>query len=465
MIQQIKWPSRSSNEPPSPFGRGNETRPIRITLHSSSFDGADEDQMRAIELLREMTKLTAVELIDTQPGHLPYLDIEDSKGDGSTLPFTVKDGKNWKIKSGIPAPEALFKVFASSVGKSRIEEVDRESAYQDFLVAQANYELGFDILITLSPYLLGNRENRFIRSANLRTPLEAVKIIGLLVRMRGGYLFGVNRNYFLEFDRRSIYKELLRNQLPNLSYYIRACAYAESFGANGITYLAESALVRCTRALQARDEIGALFYRPQSNESRDAIMYHFDYLALLLAGAFDAQARIARLVYEMRDIDERNAGFHLKEFKKAVRKSDALELYKLITNQQFLELRTMLHDLRNSIHAAIWPTIASENYRDLEESFIKVPVHYQEKLWRAALRRGSPNNWGLVRDPEFLLLEPYTYAVTLVKECFREIDEIATLTDVKRLLPDEFDMTQLRDKGSHDKVFLEFVPQRVELLD
>jgi hypothetical protein len=283
--------------------------------------------------------------------------------------------------------------------------------------------------------------------------------------MRRGYLFEVSPNHFLELDRRSIYKKLLRNQLPNLSYYIRACAHAESFGATGITYLAESALVRCTRALQARDEIGALFYKPQSNESRDAIMYHFDYLALLLAGTFDAQARIARLVYEMRDIDERNAGFHLKQFKKAVRMSNALELYRLISNQQFLDLRTMLYDLRNSIHAAIWPTIASENYRDLEESFIKVPVHYQDKLWQAALRLGSPNNWGLVRDPEFLLLEPYTYAVTLVKECFRQIDEITKLTNVRRLLPPNFEMSPLRDKTPYDESVFEFVQQRVELLD
>jgi hypothetical protein len=108
---------------------------------------------------------------------------------------------------------------------------------------------------------------------------------------------------------------------------------------------------------------------------------------------------------------------------------------------------SLVYELRNSIPAAIWPTIASENYRDLEESFIKVPPRYKEKIWQAALRCGSADDWGLIQLNDFsmLLLEPYTYAVKLVDECFRQIDEIARLTKVTRLLPADLDMTQLQD--------------------
>ena len=465
MIQQIKWGSRNSEEPLSPFGRGNATRPIRITLHSSSFDGAGEEQVRAIALLRDLTKFTAVEVIDTAPGALPYLEIEDCNRDGSTIPIAVKHGKNWKIRSGIRAPENLFNAFASSVEKSRSGGFDRQSAYQDFLVARANYELDYDVLITLSPYLLDNRENPWIRSENPRNPLEAVKIIGLLLRTQGGYRFEAMPNYFLEFDRRSIYKELLQRKLPNISLYIKACAHAEALGAAGITYLAESALVRCTPALQARDEIGALFYMPQSNESRDAIMYHFDYLALLLVGAFDAQARVARRVYGINRPSEMNTGFRRKEFLDALKGSSATALYNLVTEQHFSDIMDLIHLIRNSIHGSVWPTIASENYRDLEESFIKVPPPYKDKIWQAARRRGSADNWGLIQDNDFsmLLLEPYTFAVNLVEECFRQIDEIATLTEVTRLLPADFDMTQLHNKAPSNED--EFVRQRIELLD
>jgi hypothetical protein len=468
MIRQIKWGSRSSDEPLSPFSGGKVTRPIRIILHSSSFDRADEYQLRAIQLLQELTKLTrAIEVIDTAPGALPYLEFEDCNRDGSTIPITVKDGKNWKIKSGIRAPENLFNAFASSVEKSRSEGFDRQSAYQDFLVARANYELGYDVLITLSPCLLGNRESPWIRSVNIRSPLEAVKMIGLLLRTRGGYRFEAMPNYFLELDRRSIYKELLQGKLPSIPRYIKACAHAEALGATGITYLAESALVRCTRALQARDEIGALFYMPQSNESRDAIMYHFDYLALLLVGAFDAQARVARRAYGINRPNEMATGFRRKEFLKALKGSSATALYNLVSEQHFGDLMDLIHLIRNSIHGSVWPTIASKNYRDLEESFIKVPPPYKDKIWQAALRRVSADNWGLIQDNDFsmLLLEPYSYAVNLVDECYRQIDEIAILTDFTRLLPPDFDMSHHREMPSYDQNYVEFVRQRVELLD
>lgn len=468
MIPQIKWGRRSSDEPLSSFNRGKVTRPIRIILHSTSFDRADEYQLRAIELLQELTKLTrAIEVIDTAPGALPYLEIEDCNRDGSTIPITVKDGMNWKIKSGIRAPENLFNAFASSVEKSRSEGFDRQSAYQDFLVARANYELAYDVLITLSPYLLGNRENPWIRSVNLRSPLEAVKIIGLLLRTRGSYLFEPLPHYFLELDRRSIYKELVRHKLPNISRYIRVCAYAEAFGADGTTYLAESTLVRCMRALQARDDIGALFYMPQSNESRDAIMYHFDYLALLLTGAFDAQARVARRTYGISRPNDKNTGFRHDKFLRALKGSSATALYNFVCDQHFRDLGDLIREIRNSVHSSIWPTIGSEYSGEPEESFIKVPPPYQDKIWQAALRCGSADDWGLIQLNDFsmLLLEPYSYAVNLVDECFRQIDEIARLTDVKRLLPPDFDMTRLRDKAPYDEVFIEFVRQRVELLD
>jgi hypothetical protein len=326
--------------------------------------------------------------------------------------------------------------------------------------------LDYDVLITLSPYLLDNRENPWIRSVNPRNPVEAVKIIGLLLRTQGGYRFEPMPNYFLEFDRRSIYKELLQCKLPNISLYIRACTHAEALGAAGITHLAESALVRCTRALQARDEIGALFYMPQSNESRDAIMYHFDYLALLLMGAFDAQARVARLVYGITDVGERDASFRFKNFRKAMKRNGAVALYNQTSNQ-FVDLMTLLKEVRNSIHASVWPTIASVHYGKGEESFIKVPPVYQDDLWRAAQQCGSVLDWGLIRHSEFsmLLLEPYSYAINLVGKCFEQIDEIARLTDVVRLLPADFDIAQLREKLFHDERFVEFVRQRVELLD
>jgi hypothetical protein len=128
---------------------------------------------------------------------------------------------------------------------------------------------------------------------------------------------------------------------------------------------------------------------------------------------------------------------------------------------------TLVYKVRNSIHADIWQSIASEKYGEAEESFIKVPPAYQGKIWEAAERCGSAKDWGLIRLNDFSisLLEPYSYAVNLVEECFRQINEIARLTDVTRLLPADFDMSQLREKPSYDENDVEFVRQRIKLLD
>jgi hypothetical protein len=286
-----------------------------------------------------------------------------------------------------------------------------------------------------------------------------------LLRTRGGYIFEARPSYYLTLDRRSIYEELLRHELPTISRYIKACAHAESFGAEGIAYLAQSVLVRCARALQARDEIGVLFYMPQSHDSRDSMMYHFDYLTLLLAGALDAEARVARRVYGIDRPDEVNTGFQRKGFLEALKRSSAIGLYNVVCGEYFCDLMKLLREIRNSIHGSVWPTIARENYTDPEESFIKVPPLYQDKIWQAALRCGSADKWGLIQLNDFsmLLLEPYSYAVNLIDECFRQIDEIATLTEVTRLLPANFDMTQLRDNEPSNQD--QFVQERVELLD
>jgi hypothetical protein len=465
MIKQIKWGSRNSKEPPSPFSTGYPTRQIRIVLHSSSFDGAHKEHLLAIQLLRDLAKLKALEVIDTEPGALPYLNIEEHNRNGSTIPISVREGQNWKIKSGIRNPEHLFKAFISCANKSSSEDLDHRAGYRDFLVARATDELSYDVLVSLSHYLITNQENPIFRVVNLRSPLEAVKIIGLLLRTRGGYIFEAGPSYYLTLDRRSIYKELLCHELPTISAYIKASAHAESFGTEGITYLAQSALIRCTRALQARDEIGVLFYMPQSDNSRDSIMYHFDYLALLLAGALDAQARVARRVYGINQPDEVNTGFHRKNFLEALKRSSAIDLYNAVCDEHFCNLTTLLREIRNSIHGSVWPTIAQESDTNPQESFIKVPPPYQDKIWQAALRISSADKWGLIPlgDVSMLLLEPYSYAVSLVAECFRQIDQIARLTEVTRLLPADFDMTQLQNKAPSNKD--DFVRQRVALLD
>ena len=375
MIQQIKWGAFRSGEPTSPFSRSSTERPIRITFYSSSFTMAAEAELQAVDLLRELARLPGIEAIDTQPGSLPYLEIGDHSPGASTIPITVIHGRNRKTRSAIQAPEALFKASGP------LESFDPQAAFRDFLIARANHHLDYDILITLSPYLLSNRDKPYLRCVNPRTPLEAVKIIGLLLRTRGNYIFESAPNYFRVFDRRSIYNVLLRHKLPSMWRYVDACVHAEAVRGDGIAYLGESILIRCARALEARDEIGVRFYLPQNNGTRDGIMYHFDYLTLLLIGAFDAQARVARWVYGINQPDERNTGFRREKFLKALKRSGGMSLYNLVADRYFSDLMVLLMGIRNSIHGAVWPPIAYGGFTEPEESFIKDMVPQTYGAW------------------------------------------------------------------------------------
>jgi hypothetical protein len=459
MIQPIKWPNFRSDEPISPFSRGGIGRPLRITFHSSTLAAADGDELRAANLLRELARHPGIESIDSEHGPLPLLEIGDYRRGGEyTIPITVTHKTGQKTRAAIWNAEQLF--IATGVA----ETADSDAAFHDFLIAQASHELDYDILITLSPYLICNRDKTFIRCANPRTPVEAAQIIGLFLRAGGKYVFEAAPNWFQVFDRRSIYKVLLRHKLPNMWGYVKACAHAESVREDGIAYLAESILIRCVRALEARDEIGVQFYLPQNSATRDAIMYHFDYLTLLLMGAFDAQARVARRVYGINRPDERNTGFHHEKFLKALKRSADMTLYNLVSDRDFSDLMVLLLGIRHSIHGAVWPTIAYGGFGEPEESFIKVPATYKHDVWEAAQRCDSAQKWGLLQDPEFLLLEPYTYAISLVAECFRQIDSIAALTDVTRLFPDNYAVPELQHEASDDDNFENLVRQQIVLL-
>jgi hypothetical protein len=287
--------------------------------------------------------------------------------------------------------------------------------------------------------------------------------VGLFLRSRNNYTWRANQRERHSFDRGLFYWVLVRHRLPSMWRYFSACVYAEAIRRDDTLYLGQSILERCFRSLEARDAIGIQFYIPQNNNTRDTIMYHFDYLTLLLAGAFDAQARIARRAYRIEQPNERMTGFRRQEFLNALRNHGANALYNIVSGQYYQDLMTLLHELRNTIHGAGLPTLSYQDRASPEQSFVTILSEHRDALWRAAERCGLPEKWGLIRMHE-ALFEPYTYAVTLVDECFRQIDAITAATDVTRLFPDEHAIPPLQDGPPDDNVFGEHIRKRLAIL-
>lgn len=406
--------------------------------------------------------LSEIEALDTEAGTLPHLKIGSFENGDTHIPITVTS-QNRTLHSGIPFPNQWLQIAAQLAGQADPLHPETQATLTDLVIARAHCELKYDILITLSPQLLSHRATGVVRDANPRTPSEAAQIVGLFLRTRDNYTWQAHQKASLAFDRGLFYLVLVRHRLPHLWRYFSACVHAEAARRDDILYLGQSILVRCVRSLEARDAIGAWFYVPQGNNVRDVIMYHFDYLTLLLAGAFDAQARVARRAYRINQPNERNTSFRRTEFLDALRDKGANDLCNLISGQYYKDLMTLLYELRNTIHGAGLPTLAYQAVAEPEESFVTVLPEYSDQLWQAAERCGSPENWGLIRLHE-VQFEPYTYAISLVNECLSQIDAIAAATEVTGLFPDGYAIPPLQDGPPDDNVFTERIRKRLAVL-
>jgi hypothetical protein len=127
---------------------------------------------------------------------------------------------------------------------------------------------------------------------------------------------------------------------------------------------------------------------------------------------------------------------------------------------------TLLYTLRNTIHGPSMPSIGY--VRDLgepEESRVAVPIRYQEALLEAAGRCGSVERWGLTNRPSGrMFIEPHTYSLMLVEECFNMINAIATATDVNALFPKGCPIPSLMNAAPDDDVFGEYIRKRLAIL-
>lgn len=412
--------------------------------------------------LVELSHLPEIVALQSAPGEFPSFDIGATNVEADYIPVIVKT-INQTRATGIFHP-AQWKNFAEQLaGPGNPPDPNIELIYQDLLVCAAHCSLNQDILITFSPNLLRNRDRGFIRDANPRTPTEAARIAGLFLRSRGNYTYAAYRSGRATFDRGLFYWILMRHRLPAMWRYFEACVLAEKVCQDDIVHLSQSILTRCERAIQARDEVGEQFYIPQGNNARDAIMYHFDYLTLLLAGALDAQARVAHRIYKITRPRENDASFRRHAFLKVL-EQPASSLFSLVSDSYNRDVMSLIYLPRHTIHGAALHPLAYQNGVEPEVSFVSVPQEHSESIWQMTERCGSAAKWGLTCIAQQVLMEPYTYATTLVDEGLKLINKIASTTDVFRLFPQNYPVPEIRDRPPEDNVFSERIRERLAVL-
>jgi hypothetical protein len=268
MVEQIHWPSRT-NEPANPFvrvlpGEDKKERPLRITFHTESLTNLSATEQEALQALYELSNLPMIDALQTKPGQFPHIEIDPFDDNAAHLDVIVNFEDGGYHKSGIDNPSRLPRIAASIVGQST-EHPDVQDMLNGLVIAEAHSAIGQGILVTASPLLIKHRSNTWLREANPRMPSEAAHILGLLLRSQDIRATHLNIN----IGRRDFYWVLARTQLEGMWRYNNACGQADKVRADDTQALGASILIRCSRALQACDYIGELFYFSQGHDTGD----------------------------------------------------------------------------------------------------------------------------------------------------------------------------------------------------
>jgi hypothetical protein len=300
---------------------------------------------------------------------------------------------------------------------------------RDMFVAAAHEAWGYDLLVTTAPTLLNARLSDEFRHLNIFPPLEALKVIGLFLRSRGEYHVSGPPGVIYGLDAMWFYLELLRAKEPRL--WRNSAAWVQIIKTHpGVARLNGSLIARCRRALEARDAIGVQFYQQMSWRTADLMLYHFDYLTVLLVGAFDASARIACLAHNL-PMRRQQVSFWNSHFNVRLAPC-AAALHAVAVSHEMQLLRPLMKGLRNTIHGPMLQPIMYTKAGHPSLSLVEVDDGGR-KVWDAADRMGGTEAWGLATIGGYYF-EPYTYATRLLDVSVELLGRVADATGVDRLL-------------------------------
>jgi len=414
MIPKFEWP-HSGFDLRSPFDRGKNERSIKLTFDSRSLQNIHGAEADALAILFELSHLDIVSALVFHGNEFPRITFGEKDGlvDYSSIIIIGPDKEvlSWNVGINLSNidDDSVIRIMGAYSSNKHDELIKIREA---IIPAEAHFALNRDIFVTTSQLILNNRNNS--KYENARSPLDALKILGLYLRSRDEWVYRISKNTRLHASREFFYWTLARNKLSNTA----------------VLSLGGTIKTRCARALQARDEIGRLFYSYGERDLNDRILYHFDYLNILLMGALDAAAVSINEKYKLvkRDNDR---GFTRKNFVEKIKSVIPVfeEFLKDEDNKKIIEIVTAL---RNTVH--------SEQLRSDGRLVIELPETLRDELWDKTKDDSASDKWGLAHEKYDLLtnnqtlvpqyritLEPYTYAVYVVDQWMDLLDSVAKI--------------------------------------
>ncbi len=277
MIEPLHWRLGAGERPPFELGG----RRLRLTLHCPNPHELSQAEASALGLIRELGRLDILRVVDTDPA-APWRLLVDSEPKKRAVASAVFVGPEARrcYNAFYPRDWIDEAILLLGVG-SRTERGTRKLA-SHLPVLEAHRQTHRDIFITTERSLL-QRSFR-MPDANIRNVFEGLRLMGLYLRSQRNFTIRVWDRGRESFDRGLFYWVLCRQRLPAMWRYFAACVQLGNVTHDGMIYLGSSILDRCVRVLQARDEVGFEFHKRQDNSTRDGMLYHFDYLTLMLSG-------------------------------------------------------------------------------------------------------------------------------------------------------------------------------------
>ena len=299
-------------------------------------------------------------------------------------------------------------------GKTEITDQEFEKILLVFVQASlsvVNKETT-NILITSDCLLLTKRlwfESHFPGVIlNIMSLQEAIIFLDLFLKKKGKHL--ISANYSL--NKGYWYLLSMRLKLPHYNV-----------GDPIIDALSK----RFEFILMALDEMGIQFYQGTNNDTMDNTLYHFNYLISLTTGIFDNLAlktnkQLGINFADLRKVSINNNGG--REFLREVRSRNVTLREHISNYMTFINLIYKFREL--VVHREGLACTAFENHDDnWRANFIKVNLDVRNRL-RNCGDVGSEFDpftlWGFYQLDDFLLLEPYHFALEATKKLRTFID-------------------------------------------
>jgi hypothetical protein len=308
----------------------------------------------------------------------------------------------------------------------------------DELAAQvASQALRADLFVTDRPYLQTDRSQNLHADLTVGTPSEALALLGLYLRTQGDFHVFPD----LTFNRGLFFWVGTRELLPQGWRWFSAVVSHDAGGNDhSLTYLAQSALQRVARALEARDAVHVALNQPQNNDTRDDALSNLDVVLLYLMGALDVTARVAHRVLRI-ELPEHRAGWQRNEWLAQVKERNPPFAAVVSDGTEGASALTILRRLRNQIHGEALQGIAFQTSR-MQESLIALPSDAAEDVLEATDTLGGHDAWGLRSVlPETIHIDPGVLVEQLFPVVLQLLNNLMEQTPVESLVASEKELS------------------------